>query len=193
MPIDSKTAITKARKRPMKKKIEKEVRPEEMADYLKEIAEQLKSGELEVNGRRWSVPEKLDAKIKHQEKKGRFTSKIKIHWSSLADYDAAAKDDVICWEASFKSLKKRMGGQFKAMQKDVDSGRYPANDTLMDFVRDSLEMARTADAEWQDSMTEYLDHLENLQRAVENQQMEVVRHELRDLRYRMKQCHREYK
>jgi XXXCH domain-containing protein len=177
----------------MKKKIEKEITPDEMAANLERIADQLRDGEIEVEGRRWSVPGMLDAKIKHEEKKGRFTSKIKIRWSSLADYDAAAKDDVIQWETSFKSLKKRMGGQFKTMQKDVDSGRYPANKTLVDFVRDSLEMARTADPEWQDLMTEYLDHLENLQRAVENQQMEVVRHELRDLRNRMKQCHREYK
>jgi XXXCH domain-containing protein len=177
----------------MKKKIEEDISPDEMAGYLEQIANQLRGGAIEVDGRRWRVPGKLDAKIKHKEKKGRFTSEIKIHWSSLADYDAAAKDDVLRWEASFKSLKKRMSGQFKTMQKDVDSGRYPANKTLVDFVRDSLEMARTADPEWQDLMTEYLDHLENLQRAVENQQMEVVRHELRDLRNRMKQCHREYK
>jgi XXXCH domain-containing protein len=86
-----------------------------------------------------------------------------------------------------------MAGQLKALQNDVDGGRYPDKNTLMDFVRDSLGLARTADPDWQDPMTEYLDHLENLQRAMENQQFEVVRHELRDLRNRMKQCYREYK
>ena len=177
----------------MKKKIEKQISPLEMAEYLEQIAAELKNGSFDVEGRRWSVPEKLDAKIKHKEKKGRFTSKIKIRWSSLADYDAAAKDEVTQWEESFKTLKKRMAGQLKALQKDVDGGRYPEKTTMMDFVRDSLELARTADPEWQDPMTEYLDTLENLQLATENQQMEVVRHELRDLRNRMKQCHREYK
>ena len=177
----------------MKKKIDKEISPVEMAAYLEQLAAQLKSGKIDVEGSEWSVPEVLAAKIKHKEKKGRFTSKIKIRWSSLADYDAAAKDEVARWEESFKTLKKRMAGQLKSLQKDVDGGRYPEKDTLMDFVRDSLELARTADPEWQDPMTEYLDHLENLQRAMENQQLEVVRHELRDLRNRMKQCHREYK
>lgn len=177
----------------MKKKTEKELSPKEMAEYLEQIAARLKSGSFEIEGRQWSVPEKLNAKIKHKEKKGRFTSKIKIRWSSLADYDAAAKDEVTQWEASFKTLKKRMAGQLKALQKDADAGRYPEKNTLMDFVRDSLEMARTADPDWQDPMVEYLDHLENLQRATENRQIEVVRHELRDLRNRMQQCHREYK
>ncbi len=177
----------------MKKKIEKEISPQELAEQLEQIATQLKSGAFQVEGRHWSVPERLNAKIKHKEKKGRFSSKIKFRWSSLADYDAEARQEVVQWEESFKTLKKRMAGQLKALQKDLDSDRYPDKDILMDFVRDSLEMARTADPEWQNPMVEYLDHLENLQRAIENKQLEVVRHELRDLRNRMKQCHREYK
>ena len=40
---------------------------------------------------------------------------------------------------------------------------------------------------------EYQDHLENLKRAVENKQLEVVHHEIRDLRARMKACHRDFK
>ena len=54
-------------------------------------------------------------------------------------------------------------------------------------------MARFADPEWQEAMIEYQDHLENLRRAVENKQLEVAHHEVRELRARMKACHREYK
>jgi hypothetical protein len=43
------------------------------------------------------------------------------------------------------------------------------------------------------TMIEYQDHLENLKRAVENKQLEVVHHEIRDLRARMKACHRDFK
>ena len=177
----------------MKNKIEKVISPQELAEQLEQIAAALKRGFVEVGGRQWSVPDKLDAKIKHKEKRGRFSSKIKFRWSSLPDYDATAKEEVVQWEESFKTLKKRMAGELKALQKDIDGERYPDKDTLMDFVRDSLYMARTAEPEWQDSMAEYLDHLENLQRAMENHQLEVVRHELRDIMNRMKQCHRELK
>ena len=177
----------------MKKKIERELRPEELAQELEKIAAQLKDGRFDVAGRRWSVPDKLFAKIKHKEKKGRLSSKIKFRWSSLEDYDAEAKDEVVQWQESFKSLKKRMSGQLKILQREVDDGGFPSKNTLMDFVRDSLELARTAETDWQDPMAEYLDHLENLQRAAENRQLELVRHELRDLRNRMEQCHREFK
>jgi hypothetical protein len=42
-------------------------------------------------------------------------------------------------------------------------------------------------------MEEYMDHLENFIRAIEQQQFEVMLHEIRDLQYRMKACHREFK
>lgn len=177
----------------MKKKIEKDLTPAELAEHLEQIAGQLREGAFEVSGRQWSVPGRIEAQIKHKEKKGRFSGKIKFRWSSLADYNAAARDEVEKWEESFKSLKKRMGSQFKTMQKDVDQGRIPPKKTLMEFVRDSLQMDRSAEPEWRELMAEYLDHLENLQRAAENHQLETVRHELRDLSNRMKQCHREFK
>jgi hypothetical protein len=49
----------------MKKKTEKEISPREMAEYLEQMAARLKSGSFEVEGRQWSVPAKLNAKIKH--------------------------------------------------------------------------------------------------------------------------------
>jgi len=42
-------------------------------------------------------------------------------------------------------------------------------------------------------MNEYLDHLANLKRAVEKQQLEDVEHELRDLRTRWVACHCDFK
>jgi hypothetical protein len=54
-------------------------------------------------------------------------------------------------------------------------------------------MARFADPEWQDAMNDYLDHLENLKLAVDRKQLEVVEHELRDLKTQMAACHREHK
>ena len=57
------------------------------------------------------------------------------------------------------------------------------------YVQEQLE----DDPEWQEAMIEYQDHLENLKRAVENKQLEVVHHEIRDLRARMKSCHRDFK
>ncbi len=177
----------------MKNKIKKEFNRLELADYLEQIAAQLRSGLFETEGRQWTIPEKFNAKIKHKEKKGRIQTKLKWRWSTLQDYDPAAREEITRWQDSFKTIKKRMAADFKALEKTVAGGEYPHETALTEFAKDSAEMVRFAEPEWQEAMTEYLDHLENLKRAVKNRQLDVVHHELRDLRTRMKACHRDFK
>ena len=50
-----------------------------------------------------------------------------------------------------------------------------------------------AESDWEGATQEFLDHLENLQRGVAAGNIEVVQHEIRDLRHRMGECHREFK
>ena len=177
----------------MKSKIEKQFNRLELADYLEQIAGELRSGTISTEGRQWSIPEIIEAKIKHKEKKGRIETKLKWRWSTLDDYEPAAREEVARWQDSFKSLKKRMARQYKMLEKAVAGGGYPDEAVLEEFISDSNEMARFADPEWQEAMIEYQDHLENLKRAVANKQLEVVHHEIRDLRARMKSCHRDFK
>jgi len=42
-------------------------------------------------------------------------------------------------------------------------------------------------------MHEYMDHLENLKLVSKRKQLEVVEHELRDLRTRWVDCHHDFK
>ena len=50
-----------------------------------------------------------------------------------------------------------------------------------------------AEPEWANAMQEYIDHLSNLEHAVDKRQQEVMLHELRDLQNCMSPCHREFK
>jgi XXXCH domain-containing protein len=177
----------------MKRKIEKEFNRLELAEYLEKIASDLRSGTIEAEGRQWSIPESIEAKIKHKEKKGRIETKFKWRWSTLSDYEPEAREEVTRWQDRFKAMKKRMAKEYKVLEKAVAAGGYPVEAVLAEFIEHSNEMARFADPEWQEAMIEYQDHLENLKRAVENQQLEVVHHEIRDLRARMKACHRDFK
>ena len=177
----------------MKEKIEKEFSRLELAKYLEQLAGQIRSGSVDAVGGKWSIPEKFQAKVRHKEKKGRFETKLKWYWSSLADYDAPAREEVTRWQESFKTIKKRLAAQFKVLQKTVQDGHLPDAKMMLDFETDSRRMAEDAEEEWQPAMDEYMDHLENFKRAVNQQQLEVVQHELRDLRNRMIQCHRDYK
>ena len=177
----------------MKIKIKKEFSRLELADHLEKIAGQLRSGTFDTEGTQWSVPETFEAGIKHKEKKGRIETKLKWRWSTLADYDPSAREEVARWQESFKTIKKRLAKEFKALQDDVQSGNLPDAETLAVFVKDSERMADFAEPEWQEAMHEYLDHLANLKRAVEREQLEDVQHELRDLRTRWVACHRDFK
>jgi XXXCH domain-containing protein len=174
-------------------KIEKKIDRLGLADQLEKIAAQLRSGTFEVRGRRWTIPDALRAEIRHKEKKGRIETKLKWRWSTLAEYTPSDREAVSRWHESFKTVKKRLGKEFKALQSAVKAGYIPSDEALAGFVKDSERMAEFAEPEWQDAMREYMDHMANLQRAVHQRQLEAIDHELRDLRNRWMACHREYK
>ena len=177
----------------MKNKIKKEMQRQELADYLEQLATAMRNGEFETAEHRWSVPDKLHAKISHKEKKGRINTKIKWRWSTLEQYEDADRAEVIAWKDSWKSVKNRLSRSFKALEKTVSSGKMPDADTLAEFINDSREMARFAEPEWKAALDEYIDHLGTLKQAVEQNQFEIVQHEIRDLKNRMMQCHRDFK
>ena len=177
----------------MKNKLKKEMQRQELADVLEQLAAALRKGAFETGGQRWSIPDKLEAKIRHREKKGRIDTKIKWRWSTLAEYDPAAREEVIAWKESWDSVKKNLSRSFKVIQKTVADGNMPDAEALADFVGQSREMAKYAEPEWQAAMDEYIDHLGTLKQAVEQNQFDVVQHEIRDLRNRMMQCHRDFK
>jgi amphi-Trp domain-containing protein len=132
----------------MKNKIEKAFKRLELADYLEKIAGELRKGTIETEGRQWSIPESIDAKIKHKEKKGRIETKLKWRWSTLSDYDPVDREEVTRWQDSFKTLKKQMATEYKLLEKAVAGGGYPGEAILEEFIKHSNEMARFADPEW---------------------------------------------
>jgi amphi-Trp domain-containing protein len=63
----------------------------ELADYLTNLGEELRQGALSAHGRRWTVPDNLDVEMQFKEKKGRLIAKLSWSWSTLKDYDPAAR------------------------------------------------------------------------------------------------------
>ena len=177
----------------MTDKIEKEFSRIEFADYLSSMAEQLRNGKLSSEKGMWTVPEKFGGKIQLKEKKGRIELKLNCRWSTLGDYTQQDRKQVDDWHQSMKSVKKRMGSSFKEVTRAAGKGIFPEKKSVDDFVATSRVFAESADAEWSDAMDEYMDHLENFIRAYEDRQLEVMLHEIRDLQYRMKACHKEFK
>lgn len=173
--------------------IEKEFARNEFADYLAGLAEQIRGGRLASDRGTWTVPEKFAAKVRVKEKKGRINLKLNFHWSTIADYSSEDRKQVTQWHKSMKAVKKRMGSSFKEVVRAAEKGKFPPAEALEDFIGTSRVFAESDDPEWGPAMEEYMDHLENFIRAVKDRQLEQMRHEIRDLQYRMKACHKEFK
>ena len=165
----------------------------ELADYLTNLGEQLRQGAFAAQGRHWTVPDDLFVRMEFKEKKGHLAARLSWSWSTLGDYDRAAAEEVSRGQDSMKTVKKRLGADFKALQQAVTQGGFPDARTLDNFAASSRAFAALADPDWGTAMQEYLDHLANLQHAVTNRQQEVMLHELRDLQSCMSSCHREFK
>lgn len=174
-------------------KTEKEFSRNELAHYLTTLAEQLRAGKLTSEKGTWTVPDSLGAKVQLKEKKGRMELKFNCRWSTLEDYSQQDREQLNAWHESMKTVKKRMGSSFKEVTRAAGLGTFPDKKATEDFIATSRVFAESADPEWSDAMAEYMDHLENFIHAVEQQQLELMLHEIRDLQYRMKACHKEFK
>jgi|UniRef100_A0A7V6A122 XXXCH domain-containing protein len=166
---------------------------QELADRLEAWARGLRAGRLEVEGKTWSVPEIVSAELSIHEKKGSLGLKLKCRWATLPEYRPEAREPVARWQESFKTLKKRMAGQFRGLQQAVSQGQFPDSQTLADFVSDSQAMAKMAEPEWGEALESYLAHLAALERAVAGQDLTAAKHEIGDLHTAMVTCHREFK
>jgi XXXCH domain-containing protein len=165
----------------------------ELADYLANLSEQLRRGVLEIQGRQWTLPEDLDVRTEFKEKHGRLVAKLSWSWATGKDSDRAYRNQAGRGPESLKSVKKRLGTDFKNLQRAVSQGALPDASTLAAFVASSQAFAALAEPDWETAMQEYLDHLASLQRAVEARQPTVMLDELRALQNCMAACHREFK
>jgi XXXCH domain-containing protein len=185
----------------MGRKVERSFAREELADYLAELSQQLRRGSLEAGGRLWAVPEQVYAKIGFKEEDGAVAVKISWQWStrearhgdSEKPASPPAQTPAPSKPASFKEVKVRLAASFKNLQRRLEEGLLPEAQMMQGFVEGSRAMAEFAQSEWRQPMREYLTHLENLQQAVENRQLEVARRALQQLADCMASCHREFK
>jgi XXXCH domain-containing protein len=177
----------------MTEKTDETLSRQDLAERLEEWARGLRTGRMAVEGKTWSVPEKVAAELSLKEKKGGLVLKLKCRWATLPEYQPKAREPVARWQESFKTLKKRMATQFKGLQQAVSRGQLPEPGSLAALVADSQAMANLAEPEWGEALQSFLSHLTALERAVAGGDLEAARHEMTDLQTAMVTCHREFK
>jgi XXXCH domain-containing protein len=177
----------------VKDNTEKKLSKEEIAKQLEELAHSIRKGHFSSGNTALSIPDEIDAKIRLKEKKGRFEAKLKLRWSTLKDYDQSARKELDDWHDSKKSIKKRMMSAYKNILRTVKDQQFPERTDIEQLMESSQAFFEIADSEMEDAMKEFMGHLENLKQARASELLNVVQHEITDIGYRMRNCHREFK
>ncbi len=174
-------------------KVEKRFSRQELADFLADLSRQVQGGQLKGETRAWTVPEQVEGTIHLKEEEGEVVAKIKLRWPTGAGRQAVSKPASPQESLSLKAVKTGLTHSFKELQRLIKAGIAPDQKTVQDFAENSRLFAELAKPEWQELMTEYLAHVEQLQQAVAGGRMEAIQRELQALVDRMTVCHREFK
>ena len=177
----------------MDDRIEKKLDRNTLAEHFENLARQIREGTFSSDQGTWTVTDEIDAKIRYREKKGRFEAKMRLRWPTIGDYDEDARKAVDDWKDSFKAVKKRMNASFKKAIRAVKEQELPEPVDFEEFYESARAFLGFYDPDLDENQKEFLDHLESLEQAVENRQINVVEHEIRDLRNCMRKCHREFR
>jgi XXXCH domain-containing protein len=172
-------------------KIDRQYLRRDLADFLENLARRLRDGSFEIGGERWEVPEQLNSKIEVWEKKGCVQAHLHLQWP-LGNVDNLKLLQERCRrQRDFTELKNQLAEAFSELLELAQMWLLPAESQVMKFMELSREFVLLADPEWEDEITEYMAHAENLFFAVKNKQLEIFLHELRDLKVLVKTCHQE--
>lgn len=174
-------------------KIAGEFPRQELAQHLEALARKLRMGRVRLGEMDFLMPELVTAKIKLSEKDGQVKVKMRLAFPVQTAPDVAAGEELARRQLGFTEMKKRLGASFGELVKASASSVLPEASRVQAYLDLSAAFARQADPAWGAEMQEYLDHVENLRLAFQNRQVEMFRHELRDLQNRMKICHRDFK
>lgn len=164
---------------------------QDLADYFENLARWLRSGFFENDGERWGVPEHLVSKIEVWEKKGCVQAHLRLQWPLGSGENPTLLQERCRRQREFTELKNQLAEAFSELLELAQMWLLPAESQVMKFMELSREFVLLADPEWEDEITEYMAHVENLFFAVKNKQLEIFLHELRDLKVLVKTCHQE--
>lgn len=172
-------------------KIEQRFGREELADYLENLAQQVRQSSFEVGGTRRGVPDHLDTLIEIKEKKGCVNAKVRFRWSVLDEYDEKTRALMLRRQKDFKEVKSQLAEVFSELLNLAQLWVLPPESKVMRFVELSEEFSGFTDPDWDSDLQEYMHHVNNLHAAVKKRSLDEFERELRDVKVLVKACHRE--
>ena len=174
----------------MESKINRSLTPAEAARLLRQLADQLEKGSLEV-GDEGTVPEgRLKLKVSGKSKDGSASLSLKLQWKYEEAGDAETPADAI---PSYKSIKKRISSTFKKIRAQLREERVPDVELALLFDEDAELMAHHPQKGGAAEIEAFRRVSADFTAAVQAGDLETVRREVAALAAAEKSCHKKYK
>jgi XXXCH domain-containing protein len=175
---------------------------DEAPDFFAKLAEGMREGRLAVGDVELELDgfKSLSVSLK-QEGAGGYKAKVKLKYAQPAhapececpacqaaqEYDIGAEG-----RPKYKSLKKRMKGDFKAIHQALVNGTMPNEQLMANFVEDSRLMC-TYPGMGDEFYPKYLEIVDAFAAAVQSGDLQAAKDRQQDLYHSMKECHDIYK
>ncbi len=171
-------------------KIEKFIKPEELPDFLRKMAEAIENGESEDMPYFGVIAgfKKLKINISHNPEQ--TTIKIKAKPAKQTEEQSTAAD--LPQKIKYSSLKKRMRDSFKTIFKAIHSGALPPEEAVSLFLADSQLMV-TYEGYGDEYYEEYITACETFKKAVEDNNLEEAHKACDNLNSIKAHCHSQHK
>ncbi|MBI9112569.1 GAK system XXXCH domain-containing protein [Maridesulfovibrio ferrireducens] len=171
-------------------KIEKFIKPDELPDFLRKMAEAIETGKSEdMPGFTFMAGfKKLKINISHNLEQ----TTIKIKAKPAYESEEQKTDDGISGRLKYSSLKKRMGDSFKIIFKTIHAGSFPPGETVSQFIEDSKLMV-TYEGYGDEYYEEYITACDTFKNAVENNNIEEAHKACDSLNNIKAHCHSQHK
>lgn len=153
---------------------------EALADFLADLARQLRQGEVSWVGTTVPLPPTGDLTWEIKAKGGELKLKLTLAFAVPASPPAPA---AAARTAAFKAVKERLEGLFALLVICAAGGYIPPAALVGEFKELSEQLAAQAEPERRPEAEKYLAHVANLVQAVDLQDLQRLRHELAELQF----------
>lgn len=179
-----------------KAKLEKNLDRDELAAFLRQLAEEAQQGSLSFPGGPVGLSGMKALKITIKDAGPGLKAKVRIKFPKPETPDAPREDRAPALQASpgrprYKSLKKRMKRDFKDIGAALAAGSAPKPETVAAFVADSRLMT-TYRGKGDEAYPAYLEAVSAFAAAAAAGDVEAMAPAYRELAAEKKRCHARY-
>ncbi|SMF17775.1 GAK system XXXCH domain-containing protein [Desulfovibrio gilichinskyi] len=171
-------------------KIEKFIKPDELPDFLRKMAEAIETGKSEDMPYFGVIAgfKKLKINISHNQEQ----TTIKIKAKPAKQSEEQETPDGLPQKIKYSSLKKRMKDTFKIIFKDVHAGTLPPKEVVSLFLEDSKLMV-TYEGYGDEYYEEYITACEEFKMALDSNNIEEIHKTCDNLNSIKAHCHSQHK